>query len=42
VAQSGRPTQGVRLMNLQSGDRVVACATLFGDDDEENGGTGED
>jgi DNA gyrase subunit A len=36
VAQSGRPTQGVRLMNMQPRDRVVACATLFGDD-EENG-----
>jgi DNA gyrase subunit A len=36
VAQSGRPTQGVRLMNMTNGDRVVAIATLF-DDDEENG-----
>ena len=34
IAQSGRPTQGVRLMNLGGGDRVVAIATIFGDDDE--------
>ncbi len=42
VAQSGRPTQGVRLMNMQSGDRVVAIATLFGEDDEEAGEPGEE
>jgi DNA gyrase subunit A len=34
VAQTSRPTQGVRLMNLGNGDRVVAAATIFGDDDE--------
>ncbi|HEX8995321.1 MAG TPA: DNA gyrase subunit A [Ktedonobacterales bacterium] len=34
VAQTSRPTQGVRLMNLGAGDRVVAAATIFGDDDE--------
>ncbi len=37
VAQSGRPTQGVRLMNMQPKDRVVACATLYGDDEDEGG-----
>jgi DNA gyrase subunit A len=42
VAQSGRPTQGVRLMNMQPGDRVVACATLFGEDDEEVGEPAEE
>ena len=35
IAQCGRPTQGVRLMHLGSGDRVVAIATMFGDDDED-------
>ncbi|HEX8983119.1 MAG TPA: DNA gyrase subunit A [Ktedonobacterales bacterium] len=35
VAQTSRPTQGVRLMNLGSGDRVVAAATIFGDDDDD-------
>jgi DNA gyrase subunit A len=34
VAQSGRPTQGVRLMNLASRDHVVAITTMAGDDDE--------
>lgn len=34
VAQTSRPTQGVRLMNLGAKDRVVAAATIFGDDDE--------
>lgn len=34
VAQTSRPTQGVRLMKLDAGDRVVAAATIFGDDDE--------
>ena len=34
IAQSSRPTQGVRLMNLGKADRVVAIATIFGDDDE--------
>jgi DNA gyrase subunit A len=31
IAQCGRPTQGVRLMHLGSGDRVVAIATMYGD-----------
>jgi DNA gyrase subunit A len=35
VAQSGRPTQGVKLMNMTNGDRVVAIATLFGDDEDD-------
>ena len=35
IAQSGRPTQGVRLMNLVSGDRVVSIATIFGDDEDD-------
>ena len=35
VAQCGRPTQGVRLMHLGSGDRVVAIATMFGDDEDD-------
>jgi hypothetical protein len=35
IAQCGRPTQGVRLMHLGSGDRVVAIATMYGDDDED-------
>ncbi len=34
IAQCGRPTQGVRLMHLGSGDRVVAIATMYGDEDE--------
>jgi DNA gyrase subunit A len=35
VAQSGRPTQGVRLMNMGgAGDRVVAITTMKGDEDE--------
>ena len=34
VAQTSRPTQGVRLMKLDAGDRVVAAATIFGDDEE--------
>jgi DNA gyrase A subunit len=33
VAQSGRPTQGVRLMSMAEGDRVVSSATMYGDDD---------
>ena len=35
IAQCGRPTQGVRLMNLGSGDRVVAIATMYGDDEDD-------
>jgi DNA gyrase subunit A len=35
IAQCGRPTQGVRLMHLGSGDRVVAIATMYDDDDED-------
>jgi DNA gyrase subunit A len=35
VAQCGRPTQGVRLMNIAHGDRVVATATMMGDDEED-------
>jgi DNA gyrase subunit A len=35
VAQTSRPTQGVRLMRLDAGDRVVAAATIFGDDDDD-------
>ncbi|HEX2348156.1 MAG TPA: DNA gyrase subunit A [Ktedonobacterales bacterium] len=35
VAQTSRPTQGVRLMRLDRGDRVVAAATIFGDFDDE-------
>lgn len=42
VAQTGRPTQGVRLMNMTSGDRVVATATLFGDDEEDVADVGFD
>ena len=34
VAQSGRPTQGVRLMNMTEGDKVVAITTMKGDEDE--------
>jgi DNA gyrase subunit A len=34
VAQSGRPTQGVRLMNMTEGDHVVAITTMKGDEDE--------
>jgi DNA gyrase subunit A len=34
VAQSGRPTQGVRLMNLQPKDRVVAITTMKTDDSD--------
>jgi DNA gyrase subunit A len=35
IAQCGRPTQGVRLMHLGSADRVVAIATMYGDDDDD-------
>ncbi len=35
VAQTSRPTQGVRLMNIASSDRVVAATTIFGDDEED-------
>src|SRR5262249_14369912 len=35
IAQSGRPTQGVRLMNLTHGDRIVSIATIYGDDVED-------
>ncbi len=35
IAQAGRPTQGVRLMNLGPGDRVVSIATIFGEVEEE-------
>ncbi|HET8909083.1 MAG TPA: DNA gyrase subunit A, partial [Ktedonobacterales bacterium] len=34
VAQSGRPTQGVRLMHMSAGDKVVAITTMKGDEDE--------
>jgi len=34
VAQSGRPTQGVRLMNISKNDHVVAITTMKGDEDE--------
>jgi DNA gyrase subunit A len=42
IAQAGRPTQGVRLMNMASGDEVVAIATTNGKDtgDEDEGGEG--
>jgi DNA gyrase subunit A len=44
IAQAGRPTQGVRLMNLASGDEVVAIATTNGKhrDDEEDGVDGDE
>jgi DNA gyrase subunit A len=35
VAQSGRPTQGVRLMNMNGSDRVVAATTMLGDDEDD-------
>jgi DNA gyrase subunit A len=35
VAQTSRPTQGVRLMNIAESDRVVAATTIFGDDEED-------
>ena len=31
VSQSSRPTQGVRLMHMSEGDRVVSIATMYGD-----------
>jgi len=34
IAQSSRPTQGVRIMNMPAGDRVVAITTLYDDEDE--------
>jgi len=37
VAQSGRPTQGVRLMNMSPKDRVVSIATLYGEVEEDDG-----
>jgi DNA gyrase subunit A len=33
VSQSSRPTQGVRLMHMSAGDRVVSIATMYGDDE---------
>jgi DNA gyrase subunit A len=35
VAQCGRATQGVRLMNMSSGDKVVAATTMLGDDEDD-------
>ena len=35
VAQCGRATQGVRLMNMASGDHVVAATTMLGDDEDD-------
>jgi DNA gyrase subunit A len=35
IAQCGRPTQGVRLMHLGGGDRVVAIATMYGNDEDD-------
>ena len=35
IAQCGRPTQGVRLMHLAPGDRVVSIATIYGDIDDD-------
>ena len=37
VAQSGRPTQGVRLMNMSPQDRVVSIATLYAEIEEDDG-----
>ncbi|MGZ3673037.1 MAG: DNA gyrase C-terminal beta-propeller domain-containing protein, partial [Ktedonobacterales bacterium] len=34
IAQCSRPTQGVRLMHLTPGDRVVSIATIFDGDDD--------
>ncbi len=36
IAQAGRPTQGVRLMNLAHGDEVVAIATTNGKHEDED------
>ncbi|MGH2484960.1 MAG: DNA gyrase C-terminal beta-propeller domain-containing protein, partial [Ktedonobacterales bacterium] len=36
IAQCGRPTQGVRLMNLSSRDRVVSIATMAGDIEDDS------
>jgi DNA gyrase subunit A len=36
IAQCGRPTQGVRLMNLGSRDRVVSIATMAGDIEDDS------
>jgi DNA gyrase subunit A len=35
VAQCGRPTQGVRLMNMNGADHVVAATTMLGDDEDD-------
>jgi DNA gyrase subunit A len=35
VAQSGRPTQGVRLMNMNGVDHVVAATTMLGNDEDD-------
>ena len=35
IAQCSRPTQGVRLMHLTPGDRVVSIATMYGDADDD-------
>jgi DNA gyrase subunit A len=43
ISLIGRDTQGVRIMNLKDGDRLVACALLARDDedpDAEEGGEG--
>ena len=37
IAQSSRPTQGVRLMSVGPGDRVVSTATMYGEIEEDEG-----
>jgi len=40
ISQMGRPTQGVRLMNLKKGDRVSAVALVVESESENGNGTG--
>ncbi len=40
ISRMGRPTQGVRLMNLKKGDRVSAVALVVESDQNGNGATG--
>jgi len=37
IRETGRNAQGVRLIRLDEGDRLVAMATVARDDDQENG-----
>ena len=42
ISQMGRATQGVRIMNLGTGEKLVSMARLAEADDVEGNGSGED